>query len=223
MSAFIISEETMHRVVHAFDKHGDIRAMNCESLDRLGERLYALNNAAIVARYGEPDDVPAYQYRPLGNVPAVHMYKALDCLIYQCSEGDVPDLPDFKMLTCLRAKLAMVIVDDLPDYQSAPWDSGWPAPPSDKEANTLRIYKQVAAVAPDLVPTVAQQVKTGAAPLTALIPGTRANTSAMLAASIDADRVAADLAEDRRQAAAAAGRRPVTARLTTPTVEEEIF
>lgn len=125
MSAFIISDQTMHRVVHAFAKHHDIAAMDCASLDELGRRFYILNAAAVAARYGEADEPADYRYAPLGEVPLVHMYKALDCLIYQCSEGDVPERPDYAMLTCMRAKLAMQIVHASPEYDRAPWDSGW--------------------------------------------------------------------------------------------------
>ena len=132
MSAFVVSTETMQRVVHAcgqyevrFGAHGH----TCADLDMIGNRLYAMNGRAVTARYGEDDDpLPVFKYRPLGQVPLVHMLKATECLTYQCSEGGIPDEPDFKMLETLINRMRGDIVRDLPEYNAAPWDSGWPVP-----------------------------------------------------------------------------------------------
>jgi len=129
MSAFIISPETMQRVVHACDKFRVFPVVNgCESLDEIGNRLFALNNAAIAARYGAPEELETFRYRPLGQVPLVHMLKAAECLAYQCSEGNVPEHDDFKALERLLDLLRQEIIQAMPAYQAAPWDSGWPAP-----------------------------------------------------------------------------------------------
>ena len=65
-------------------------------------------------------------YEPRGPTSAatskVEHYKAISCLIYQCSEeGAYNDLL-FLSLTELAHELAATIVAELPAYQAAPWD-----------------------------------------------------------------------------------------------------
>lgn len=89
-------------------------------LTRLGRELYAMNQAAIIARNGDrPDDdyqaVPDFRFTPelLGQdgdgwrvdaaeSPAV---VAVRELIYKCSEGDVPSLPLYRRLVADLARL----------------------------------------------------------------------------------------------------------------------
>lgn len=144
MSAFIVSEKTMHQVVEAvldrFDRHSSCRTFAGVSLtdpdgaNQIGAVLYALNGRAIVARYGERDDmlagIPApYQFR-YGSCRRTdrqtflcHLHKAIACLVYQCAEGDVPEEPLYGELEALQHHLAEAIVSALPAWEKAAWDS----------------------------------------------------------------------------------------------------
>ena len=131
MSAFMVSSETMQRVVHACLTYKAFPFCNTAADgDKLGARLFEMNRDALNARYGaHADHEPEpFTYRPLGDIPVVHMIKALDCFTYQCSEGDVDRRPEFATLECLITKLCREIVRQSPDYDRAPWDSGWPEP-----------------------------------------------------------------------------------------------
>lgn len=155
MSAYIVSEATMARVVGAIATPeeregggvftasavalakavlaGDVGAALAladevvehgaapdpyAGLTKLGRDLYAMNQAAVIARYGDrPDDdyqaVPAFRFTPGlaeagggrrgwaagGECPAL---TAVAELVYQCGEGDVPTWPLFERL--LRAE-----------------------------------------------------------------------------------------------------------------------
>jgi hypothetical protein len=58
MSAFIVSERTMHRAVHALMPPD----APCAACDEMGKQLYRLNAEAVAQRYGRPEDVPDYRY-----------------------------------------------------------------------------------------------------------------------------------------------------------------
>ena len=140
MSAFIVSKETMDRVVSAIDKHrgqdfGGIHLVDSASCDRLGRKLYAMNLDAVIQRYpGDTKDTApgpidiadihgAYKWKM--SLPAHHAavgYKAISSLLYQCSEGNVPERPLYKALDALYDSLAHRIASDSKTVQRAIWD-----------------------------------------------------------------------------------------------------
>jgi hypothetical protein len=114
MSAFIVSAETMHRVVQAV---GDTEAPTA-----LGRALFDMNRRAVLARYPGDEDyaaVPPYQWVPR-KMSAIEAFKAIECLLYQCSEGNVPDEPLFATLVAARDRLG--VSWNTRGVQSAPWD-----------------------------------------------------------------------------------------------------
>jgi hypothetical protein len=133
MSAFIVSQETMHAVVQSHEKPpGPSTA--------LGQQLFAMNARAIKQRYGDDEDVSGYEYKPQRVYTPIERLKACRCLLYQCTEGDVPHEPLYLALAAHADKLAsrivatvpkspfqagrepMDIICDLPEYLAAPWD-----------------------------------------------------------------------------------------------------
>lgn len=118
MSAFIVSQETMRRAVTAMDDHNS----SCEALDVLGAQLYALNARAVSQRYGRPEEAPAYEHRPLFSASRHQLFKSLNCLIYQCSEGDVPKHLLYEAMQKRATQLAFDIATGLPEYDKAVWD-----------------------------------------------------------------------------------------------------
>lgn len=136
MSAYVVEKSTIDVIVtYCFSpKPGygpqiAVREQICGSdatPDALGERLCDLNHAAVNTRYA--DDLTRvtkgaqefYEHeRTHATLPAV--YKALTCLLYQCSEGDCPDSPVFKALERLKAAVAEEIISAMPEYTAAPW------------------------------------------------------------------------------------------------------
>ena len=130
MSAFIVTTETMQRVVHAVDNHGSAAANtwggfpvnNCAGLDALGAALFDLNEEAVAQRYvNHPrEQAPRFHYRPLGDVPLTAQFRAIECLLYQCSEGNCGKLPLYQLLVQLRNKLARQIASKASEHE--PWD-----------------------------------------------------------------------------------------------------
>lgn len=146
MSAFVVEDATIDRIVtwidgrlvrdhlwlygewakemgHEFGQteYGTDRLVYVPNLAQtIGQRLLAMNVAAVNARYGEAGDVDVYDWhmRPAGQVAVV---KAMQCLRYQCSEGDVPNWPLYHLLDKTTAYLAEKIVGGMPEYEKAAW------------------------------------------------------------------------------------------------------
>lgn len=133
MSSFLVSKATIDACVAAIhhnaaycSTHGMLYAT---SMDTLGKDLWAMNNDAVSARYPldtvEPlandDKIEAYRYKT--TFPTmVQMLRSVQCLIYQCSEGNVPERELFRQLETVADLLKDRIVSDLPAYKAAKWD-----------------------------------------------------------------------------------------------------
>jgi hypothetical protein len=117
MSAFIVSERTMHRAVHALMPPDS----PCAACDEMGQQLYRLNAEAVLQRYGRPEDVPEYRYAVVFP-PLIQQLKSLSCLIYQCSEGNVPQTALYQSLVRRKIDLTREIVCNSEEYDRADWD-----------------------------------------------------------------------------------------------------
>jgi hypothetical protein len=51
----------------------------------------------------------------------IEQFKAISCLLYQCSDGNVPNSPLYYELSHAAGELAQRIVQDLPEYDKASW------------------------------------------------------------------------------------------------------
>ncbi|MBX9623815.1 MAG: hypothetical protein K2X82_08365 [Gemmataceae bacterium] len=124
MSAFAVSNLTIHRVVTLIDPAAD-----CAALDKLGRELLTMNRKALLVRYGQyiaDENLPqsridAYEFRPLGSgVPDIDRYKASRCLLYQCNEDpEVESDPLYVRLEAASFLLARNIVAYLPEYEKS--------------------------------------------------------------------------------------------------------
>lgn len=136
MSAYIVDDSTINRIL-AYLLHNEgwvARKLVSDhstdaSLPGLGQAMRDLNVAAVSARY--PDDAldelpgpcPLLPYAFEEELPptAIETYKALSCLLYQCSEGYVPETPLYKALEALQARVASEVISHLPAYDKAAW------------------------------------------------------------------------------------------------------
>lgn len=128
MSAFIVSCETMNRVV------ASILPLRSEKLRQvfsslepqaIAEALYGLNNLAIWERYGKPEPNPMTRYRfaVTKAYSRFELLKACRCLLYQCAEGSVVKHKLFLFLSEHADDMAMDIVRLTPEYENAAWDA----------------------------------------------------------------------------------------------------
>jgi len=138
MSAFIVDDETINRIVDFVNQMEpwDLGNVGLEPFDHdveimtaFGKRLYAMNCDAVRQRYEHHDDATFLEmFGPIGyqwatvTTDTMAAYKSLSCLIYQCTEGDVDESQDYAMLIKLRGMWADAIVCDLPAYDAA---AGW--------------------------------------------------------------------------------------------------
>jgi len=127
MSAFIVDTKTMHRVVWAIvNNTKSFAGMTIEQdgASRIGQRLFQLNAAAVNYRYGDDEVVQdiRYSYRPQPMTMPVQAYKAIQCFLYQCSEGEQFETSaEYLDLVALSDRLAHAIVQRLPAYNAAEW------------------------------------------------------------------------------------------------------
>jgi hypothetical protein len=150
LSSFIVRPETINRIVKYLDRVTMGNSMAQHSYERilkehgfnmnqddqprdLAQKLFMLNLDAVKQRYPEENEqgLPG----PIVLVPErydgrytegcenpIRVYKSLQCLVYQCSEGNVPETSLYKMLEELEHALAYWIVNNLPEYDKAEWD-----------------------------------------------------------------------------------------------------
>jgi len=87
-------------------------------------KLYRANVSAIRQRYNDTERYHAPVFEREGYVTqwtTVQLIKALQCLQYQCSEGNVPRTRTYKRLTALIAALCESVVTHTAEYDAAPW------------------------------------------------------------------------------------------------------
>jgi len=138
MSSFIVDNKTINRVVdfmaYSLKETTTIKdkltkmgfdLSTYEGRVKLASALYALNLSGVSQRYGTADDMigEPFTYIPTGGVNSVQSFKSLQCLMYQCMEGEVPEKSDlYKLLdTEVRPYLAEYIVNRLPEYDNLEW------------------------------------------------------------------------------------------------------
>lgn len=110
MSSFLVSFETIDRIVAAAIKHNKTTYRQASTY---GRRLINLNKAALQARYGERPTRTDYAYRTPRSA-AVQTYKSIQCFLYQCSEGDVPSSNFFKEIEALSLIVGVEVGDESP-------------------------------------------------------------------------------------------------------------
>ena len=147
MSSYVVEDKTINRILAAIDYaqygHDDYapwptalvgveRRGFCITgeIDRLtklgpiGIALREMNEAAVYARYeGRHGDMAGdpYEYETIP-APTIHqLYKSLQCLLYQCAEGDMPETDLYKALRSWADHIANHITYRLDAVEAAEW------------------------------------------------------------------------------------------------------
>lgn len=124
MSAYVVSQETLHRVVRACDKFAffytdfpEIRHCN-----DLGFRLSKFNCDAVNFRYPNgPKEIPFYDGYVRPNVSDGQLLMSLECFLYQCDEGDFDEYDLFIKLVEVKERIKNTLISNLPEYKNAEW------------------------------------------------------------------------------------------------------
>jgi hypothetical protein len=135
MSAFLVEEKTLHRILSYLDdaliesswfrsacktELGVNLAGNWQTA--LGQKMWGLNQLALGYRYGDPKEEFLYQFSYV-SCPAIQAYKSLRCWLYQCCEGDIPDASKLYTFfdTVVAGHIANAIIINTPAYDQAEW------------------------------------------------------------------------------------------------------
>jgi len=146
MSAFIVSYKTMRCIIynlfwnHEFKnlqsifEYNDYRKIDIhdfKDFHRLAKELYLMNQEAVKQRYNEPDnseyiqipDCDNIDWTSNGKLDKYQALKSMQCLRYQCSEGNVPKTKLYKFLELLISHWMDYIINEIPEYKKANWDN----------------------------------------------------------------------------------------------------
>jgi hypothetical protein len=142
MSAYVIDDKTMARVLRAFtacDHLGykiagysaDVKRMPEDNknatLRAIADALYRANNRAVNQRYNLKNKAPKFNGKiPIFNTDATKqelcdIAKALDCLLYQMSEGTVFNSRIFRELERIAGNIGREIARRCSEYDFSPW------------------------------------------------------------------------------------------------------
>ena len=137
MSAFLVDKKTINKILTQLgtdtriarvwaekevESKLDIDCNDPEWRTRLGQRMFDLNQLALEYRYGDQKKELIYKFQPI-YCTKVQAFKALQCWLYQCSEGNIPEdskLYDF-FDNVLVPEWAGSIAIRTPEYEQAEW------------------------------------------------------------------------------------------------------
>jgi hypothetical protein len=128
----MVSVATMDAVVTAILDHTnafagevwtDRPAVERQAGSIIGNKLFAMNSRALRACYGADDEkakiVPFYTFARRDDLSEVQRLKCIDCLVYQCMEGDdVPDEDLYRELVSIQSIIAMWVVSHSREYRN---------------------------------------------------------------------------------------------------------
>jgi hypothetical protein len=139
MSAYIVADETINRVVEwlyweldkspwlrdKLEKASGIDTSAYKWAAELGKVMFQLNIAGVNDRYGDGEAGKFrklnYRYAP-AHGSEMQVLKSLQCWLYQCTEGDVVSEPLYKFFqNVVEPHLMSSIITNLPEYQAATW------------------------------------------------------------------------------------------------------
>ena len=142
MSAYVIDDKTMSRVLKAFTAcshygytiagySADVKRMaednQIATLQAIANALYRANNRAVNQRYGLKNKAPKFKGKiPILRIDATRaelcdISKALDCLLYQMSEGTVFNSRIFRELERIAGNIGREIARRCSEYDFSPW------------------------------------------------------------------------------------------------------
>lgn len=147
MSAFVVDPQTISNIVSYFytrrnrdswlvdklKRETEFAVDNSSYVQDLGQAMYNMNINAVSQRYPndtintlpgsytEDNKLLAFKYKFNCDMSRVWAIKALESLLYQCSEGNVEDTKMFKFWVSVKHSWAMEVIRSLPEYEKAPW------------------------------------------------------------------------------------------------------
>ena|SRR5437763_633567 len=139
MSAFLVEDETINRVVEwlswevtqsprlkiSLEHTLGINTRSATWEKELGHAMFQLNVDAVTDRYGQGEATRfcnhTYAYKP-AHGSEIQVLKSLRCWLYQCTEGQVVKEPLYRFCNdVVEQYLMSKIICALPEYEQAHW------------------------------------------------------------------------------------------------------
>jgi len=136
MSAFLVADKTIHKILtqvaqeirqsrwlkSKFEKELNVDFTNAQWQTQLGQKMWEVNQLSLGYRYGDEKVALTYRFHPFPCTP-VQAFKALQCWLYQCMEGEIPEFS--KLYTffdkVLAPEWAELLIMRTPEYEKAEW------------------------------------------------------------------------------------------------------
>lgn len=133
MSAFVVKEKTINRIVNYLadarnldftrrlleEKGYDLKVV--EGKRKLFNHLYSMNLQAVDQRYKEKNMRDHYSFKLLDGCMSIAAYKAFNCFMYQCCEGNIPETDLYKLMDKVQSQVARHILSCSKEYDTADW------------------------------------------------------------------------------------------------------
>jgi len=119
MSAFLVNTNVMAKVVTAILLNFD--TFNGESTCRVKLLAAPTDAQKEIGTKIARKPTPEFVFEQWAEASPVSQFKAISCLLHQCSEGKVPSSGLYDELNRVAGELAQRILQDLPEYQKASW------------------------------------------------------------------------------------------------------
>ena len=136
MSAYIVEADTLYRVINLITKidyvNNSLKPIKDEAIltpQILFNKLNTLNRFAISERYEaeKMTDKPSYKFnlerynQVVSNTNQYQNFKSLQCLTYQCAEGEAFKSDLYKTLESFERNYAFQIISSLKQYEQSTW------------------------------------------------------------------------------------------------------
>jgi len=137
MSAFIVSEDNLYRVINSITKiegyTKDLKEIKEQAISqpkKLFNKLNTLNRYSISQRYKDekftkdntyPFVLSKYNETALKTNKYQNL-KSLKCFLYQSCEGQAEQTPLYKLLDKISSDVAFNIISETKEYQQSEWD-----------------------------------------------------------------------------------------------------
>lgn len=129
MSAFKCSDKHMQYIANGLYSYEMLEhgSRDEESVKNMVNRWIDLNIQALQERYGDSkemykDSKYIEKINVMLDMDKIQLVKALQCLHYQCSEGNVPETKGYKELENVIREVVMSIIYSMPEYGEAEWE-----------------------------------------------------------------------------------------------------
>ena len=136
MSSFIVSQECMNNIINGLfwnqgfneryrctlEKGGYIRHSDFQ---RLGDDLFNLNARGTGQRYNDKQmlkTIYKFKWKDDSRPDEYQVIKSMECLHYQCCEGDTDKTDLYKFLGRLIDLWKHYLISRIPAYEKARWD-----------------------------------------------------------------------------------------------------